>query len=28
MKRQIDLQLLECRPFKNGCVLVRYRVKH
>jgi dihydrofolate reductase len=28
MKEQIDLQLLECRPFKNGCVLVRYRVKH
>jgi len=22
-----DLELLECRPFKNGCVLVRYRVK-
>jgi dihydrofolate reductase len=28
MKRQIDLELLECSPFKNGCVLVRYRVKH
>jgi dihydrofolate reductase len=28
MSRQIDLDLLECRPFKNGCVLVRYRVKH
>jgi dihydrofolate reductase len=28
MTRQIDLELLECRPFKNGCVLVRYRVKH
>jgi dihydrofolate reductase len=28
MRRQIDLELLECRPFKNGCVLVRYRVKH
>jgi dihydrofolate reductase len=28
MKRQIDLELLECRPFKNGCILVRYRVKH
>jgi dihydrofolate reductase len=27
MKRQIDLELLECSPFKNGCVLVRYRVK-
>jgi dihydrofolate reductase len=28
MKRQIDLELLECRKFKNGCVLLRYRVKH
>ncbi|HAF12556.1 MAG TPA: hypothetical protein DCK93_09865 [Blastocatellia bacterium] len=28
MKRQIDLELLECRTFKNGCVLVSYRVKH
>jgi dihydrofolate reductase len=28
MGRQIDLELLECRVFKNGCVLVRYRVKH
>ena len=28
MKRQIDLELVECRQFKNGCVLVRYRVKH
>jgi len=28
MKRQIDLELLECKPFKNGCVLVSYRVKH
>ena len=28
MTRQIDLELLECRPFKNGCVLVKYRVKH
>jgi dihydrofolate reductase len=27
MTRQIDLKLLECRPFKNGCVLVKYRVK-
>lgn len=25
---QIDLELLECKPFKNGCVLVRFRVKH
>lgn len=28
MTSQIDLELLECRPFKNGCVLVKYRVKH
>jgi dihydrofolate reductase len=28
MSRQIDLELLECRKFKNGCVLVTYRVKH
>ncbi|MEZ5428081.1 MAG: dihydrofolate reductase family protein [Pyrinomonadaceae bacterium] len=27
MNRQIDLELIECRPFKNGCVLVTYRVK-
>jgi dihydrofolate reductase len=27
MSRQIDLELLKCGPFKNGCVLVRYRVK-
>jgi dihydrofolate reductase len=27
MKNQIDLELLECRPFKTGCVMVRYRVK-
>jgi dihydrofolate reductase len=28
MNRQIDLELLECRAFKNGCVYVTYRVKH
>jgi dihydrofolate reductase len=28
MSRQIDLELLDCRPFKNGCVYVTYRVKH
>ena len=28
MKRQIDLELLDCKPFKNGCVMVTYRVKH
>lgn len=28
MKRQLDLQLLECKRFKNGCAFLRYRVKH
>jgi dihydrofolate reductase len=28
MSRQIDLELQECRAFRNGCVFVRYRVKH
>jgi len=28
MKRQIDLELIECKTFKNGCVLVTYRVKN
>jgi dihydrofolate reductase len=28
MGRQIDLELQECRRFKNGCVLVTYRVKN
>jgi len=28
MSRQIDLELLECRPFKNGCVYVLYKVKN
>jgi hypothetical protein len=28
MSRQIDLDLSECRAFKNGCVYVTYRVKH
>ena len=28
MNRQINLELLECKPFKNGCVYVMYRVKH
>ena len=27
MNRQINLELLECKPFKNGCVYVSYRVK-
>jgi dihydrofolate reductase len=25
---QIDLELIKCTPFKNGCVLVTYRLKH
>jgi dihydrofolate reductase len=28
MSRQIDLELIDCEKFKNGCVLVTYRVKH
>ncbi len=28
MSRQIDLELIECRPFTNGCVYVLYRVKN
>jgi dihydrofolate reductase len=28
MRRQIDLELLECKTFKTGCVLVTYRVKN
>ncbi len=28
MKRQIDLELIECRALKNGCVYVLYSVKH
>ena len=28
MTHQIDLELLECKAFKNGCVLVTYSVKH
>jgi dihydrofolate reductase len=27
MKKQIDLELIECKPFANGCVYVSYRVK-
>ncbi len=26
MLRQIDLELIECKPLKNGCVYVTYRV--
>ena len=28
MSRQINLELVTSRAFKNGCVLVTYRVKH
>lgn len=28
MNHRIDLELIESRPFKNGCVLVTYRVKN
>ncbi|MEO7672478.1 MAG: dihydrofolate reductase family protein [Pyrinomonadaceae bacterium] len=28
MKRQIELELLECRQMKTGCVLVSYKVKN
>ncbi len=28
MSRQIDLELLECKSLKNGCVFVSYRVKN
>jgi dihydrofolate reductase len=28
MSHQIDLELIKCDTFKNGCVLVTYRVKH
>lgn len=27
MKKQINLDLIKCRPFKNGCVYALYRVK-
>ena len=27
MSRQIDLQLLDCRRFRTGCVLLTYRVR-
>ncbi|HSE33464.1 MAG TPA: dihydrofolate reductase family protein [Pyrinomonadaceae bacterium] len=28
MPRQIDLELLSCQQLSNGCVVLRYRVKH
>jgi riboflavin biosynthesis pyrimidine reductase len=27
MKRQINLELIECKTFSDGCVLVSYRLK-
>lgn len=27
MNRQIDLEMIECRPMKNGCVYALYRMK-
>lgn len=28
MSRQIDLELLDCKTLKNGCVVVTYRIKN
>jgi len=28
MNRQIDLERIDCRPMKNGCVYVLYRVRN
>ena len=28
MNHQINLELIECKPFKNGTIMVSYRVKH
>jgi dihydrofolate reductase len=28
MKKQINLELTECKQLRNGCVVLRYRVKH
>lgn len=28
MTNQVDLELVECKPFKNGCVYLLYRVKN
>jgi dihydrofolate reductase len=27
MNHQIDLELIDCKPFKNGTVMISYRVK-
>ena len=28
MKEQINLELIECKPLQNGCVMLSYRVKN
>jgi dihydrofolate reductase len=28
MNHQINLELIECKTFKNGCLMVSYRVRH
>ena len=28
MSHQVDLELIDCKTLKNGCVLVTYKVKH
>lgn len=28
MERRIDLELIECRQFKNGCVMLKYDVRY
>jgi len=28
LKRQVDLELIDCKPLKAGCVLVTFRVKN
>ena len=28
MSKQIDLELLDCKPLKNGCVMLSYKVKN
>jgi dihydrofolate reductase len=28
MMHQVDLELIDCKTLKTGCVLVTYRVKH
>jgi len=28
MSRQINLELIDCNQLKNGCVVLRYKVKH